>query len=58
MSASEDASGDDVEKSDGSGADYFVHREVLDELRLQEVAEKRTRSTKPTLAEHVKESLR
>lgn len=58
MSASEDASGDDVEKSDGSGADYVVHRKVLDELRLQEVAEKRTWSTKPTLAEHVKESLR
>lgn len=47
-----------MEKSDGSGADYFVHRKVLDELRLQEVAEKRTWSTKPTLAEHVKESLR
>lgn len=58
MSATEDASGDDVQKSDGSDAQYSVHRKVLDELRLQEVAEKRTWSTKPTLAEHLKESLR
>lgn len=58
MSASGEASEEDVEQSDGSGADYFVRRKVLDELRLQEVAERRTWSTKPTLAEHVKQSLR
>ncbi|XP_068997540.1 solute carrier family 26 member 6-like [Embiotoca jacksoni] len=38
--------------------DYFVHREVLDELRLDEVAQKGMWSTKPTLGERVKESLR
>uniref|UniRef100_A0A3B4UX04 Solute carrier family 26 member 6 n=1 Tax=Seriola dumerili TaxID=41447 RepID=A0A3B4UX04_SERDU len=38
--------------------DYFVQREVLDELRLDEVAQKGTWSTKPTLGERVKESLR
>uniref|UniRef100_A0A8D0ABH9 Solute carrier family 26 member 6, like 2 n=1 Tax=Sander lucioperca TaxID=283035 RepID=A0A8D0ABH9_SANLU len=41
---------------DGGG--YFVQRKVLDELCLDEVAQKRTWSTKPTLSERVKESLR
>ncbi|XP_040919980.1 solute carrier family 26 member 6 [Toxotes jaculatrix] len=41
-----------------SSRDYFVQREVLDELRLDEVAQKGTWSTKPTLGERVKESLR
>ncbi|GAA6228960.1 solute carrier family 26 member 6-like isoform X1 [Lates japonicus] len=38
--------------------EYFVQREVLDESRLDEVAQKGTWSTKPTLGERVKESLR
>lgn len=59
MSAIEDvASGAKEEKSDGCGADYSVHRKVLDQLRLDEVAEKRTWSSRATVAEQVKESLR
>uniref|UniRef100_A0A8D3A9F3 Solute carrier family 26 member 6, like 2 n=1 Tax=Scophthalmus maximus TaxID=52904 RepID=A0A8D3A9F3_SCOMX len=42
----------------GSSGEYFVQREVLDELRLDEAAQKGTWSTKPTLGERVKESLR
>uniref|UniRef100_A0AAQ5XXL9 STAS domain-containing protein n=1 Tax=Amphiprion ocellaris TaxID=80972 RepID=A0AAQ5XXL9_AMPOC len=38
--------------------EYFVQREVLDEIRLDEVAQKGTWSVKPTLGERVKESLR
>ncbi|XP_051805112.1 solute carrier family 26 member 6 [Acanthochromis polyacanthus] len=37
---------------------YFVQREVLDEIRLDEVAQKGTWSVKPRLGERVKESLR
>ncbi|KAF1390397.1 hypothetical protein PFLUV_G00057620 [Perca fluviatilis] len=48
----------DIEERDCSGGGYFVQRKVLDELRLDEVAQKRTWSTKPTLSERVKESLR
>lgn len=56
MSASEDvASGDQVEKS----ADYLVRRKVLDELQLDQVAEKRTRSSRAIApVEEVKRSLR
>lgn len=54
MAASEDASGDKVEKS----AEYLVHRKVLDELRLEEVGEKRMCPSGPTAAEQVKELLR
>uniref|UniRef100_A0A672YHW8 Solute carrier family 26 member 6-like n=1 Tax=Sphaeramia orbicularis TaxID=375764 RepID=A0A672YHW8_9TELE len=38
--------------------EYYVQREVLDEIRLDEVAEKETCSTEPSLTERVKESLR
>uniref|UniRef100_H3CKV7 Solute carrier family 26 member 6 n=2 Tax=Tetraodon nigroviridis TaxID=99883 RepID=H3CKV7_TETNG len=38
--------------------EYFVRREVLDEARLDEVGQKQTWSTKPSLGERVKESLR
>uniref|UniRef100_A0A3Q1G6W0 Solute carrier family 26 member 6, like 2 n=1 Tax=Acanthochromis polyacanthus TaxID=80966 RepID=A0A3Q1G6W0_9TELE len=38
--------------------EYFVQREVLDEIRLDEVAQKGTWSVKPRLGERVKESLR
>uniref|UniRef100_A0A4W6F3J6 Solute carrier family 26 member 6 n=1 Tax=Lates calcarifer TaxID=8187 RepID=A0A4W6F3J6_LATCA len=38
--------------------EYFVQREVLDESRLDEVAQKGTWSTKPALGERVKDSLR
>lgn len=48
----------DVEKKGHSNAEYVVRRKVLDELQLEEVAQKRTWSTKPALAERVKESLR
>lgn len=47
----------DLEK-DYSAAEYFVQRKVLDELHVDEVAQKRTWSTKPTVGEQVKESLR
>uniref|UniRef100_A0A3B4UYL0 Solute carrier family 26 member 6 n=1 Tax=Seriola dumerili TaxID=41447 RepID=A0A3B4UYL0_SERDU len=47
-----------MEERDYPSRDYFVQREVLDELRLDEVAQKGTWSTKPTLGERVKESLR
>lgn len=50
--------GMDTEEMDGAAGEYFVQREVLDELRLDEVAQKGTWSTKPTLRERVKESLR
>ncbi|KAK5923793.1 hypothetical protein CgunFtcFv8_000730 [Champsocephalus gunnari] len=48
----------DTEKKDCSVGEYFVKRRVLDELRLDEVAQKGTWSTKPTLGERLKESLR
>ncbi|XP_071777170.2 solute carrier family 26 member 6 [Centroberyx gerrardi] len=38
--------------------EYFVQRDVLDELCLDEVARKRTHSTKPPLCERVKDCLR
>lgn len=38
--------------------DYFVRRELLDEARLDEVGQKQTWSTKPSLGDRVKESLR
>uniref|UniRef100_A0A8C6LF02 Solute carrier family 26 member 6 n=1 Tax=Nothobranchius furzeri TaxID=105023 RepID=A0A8C6LF02_NOTFU len=41
-----------------SSGDFVVHREVLDENRLDEVAQKGTWSTKPTVGERVRESLR
>lgn len=47
-----------MEETEGSSGEYFVQREVLDELRLDEAAQKGTWSTKPTLGERVKESLR
>ncbi|XP_054636254.1 solute carrier family 26 member 6-like [Dunckerocampus dactyliophorus] len=37
---------------------YFVHRPVLDELCLDELAQKGTWSTKPSFSERVKDSLR
>uniref|UniRef100_A0A3Q3WXC3 STAS domain-containing protein n=1 Tax=Mola mola TaxID=94237 RepID=A0A3Q3WXC3_MOLML len=39
-------------------AEYLVKRKVLDELRLDEVAKRKTWSNKPPLGEQVKESLR
>ncbi|KAJ4934305.1 hypothetical protein JOQ06_007103 [Pogonophryne albipinna] len=48
----------DTEKKDCSLGEYFVKRRVLDELRLDELAQKGTWSTKPTLGERLKESLR
>ncbi|XP_008412083.1 solute carrier family 26 member 6-like [Poecilia reticulata] len=38
--------------------EYVVHREVLDESRLEEVAQKGTWSTKPTVGERMKHMLR
>ncbi|KAM9855243.1 solute carrier family 26 member 6-like [Aulostomus maculatus] len=43
---------------DRSSGKYFVQREILDELGLDELAKKGTGSTKPTLGERVQESLR
>ncbi|KAI3357653.1 hypothetical protein L3Q82_016074, partial [Scortum barcoo] len=48
----------DMEEGDSSSGDYFVQRKVLDELHLDEVAQKGTWCTKPTVGERVKESLR
>ncbi|XP_049919930.1 solute carrier family 26 member 6 [Epinephelus moara] len=48
----------DMEERDCSAGEYFVKRKVLDELCLDEVAQKGTWSTKPTLGNRVKESLR
>lgn len=47
-----------MEEKDLQSVEYFVKREVLDELCLDEVAEKETWSTKLTLGDQVKESLR
>ncbi|XP_036959531.1 solute carrier family 26 member 6 [Acanthopagrus latus] len=47
-----------MEKRDCSAEEFFVQRKVLDELHLDEVAQKGTWSTKPTLGEQMKESLR
>ncbi|XP_056240401.1 solute carrier family 26 member 6 isoform X1 [Seriola aureovittata] len=47
-----------MEERDYPSRDYFVQREVLDEFRLDEVAQKGTWSTKPPFGERVKESLR
>ncbi|KAG7228253.1 hypothetical protein INR49_009114 [Caranx melampygus] len=47
-----------MEERDCPSREYFVQREVLDELRLDEVAQKGTWTTKPPLGERVKESLR
>uniref|UniRef100_A0A8C4F842 Solute carrier family 26 member 6, like 2 n=1 Tax=Dicentrarchus labrax TaxID=13489 RepID=A0A8C4F842_DICLA len=43
---------------DYPAGEYFVQRNILDELGLDEVAQKGTWSTKPTPGERVKESLR
>lgn len=48
----------DVENTDCPAAEYLVKRKVLDELRLDEVAKRKTWSNKPPLGEQVKESLR
>ncbi|XP_055366373.1 solute carrier family 26 member 6-like isoform X2 [Betta splendens] len=43
---------------DPDDSDYFVQREILDAERLDEVAQKGTRSSKPTAAERLKDSFR
>ncbi|XP_044068205.1 solute carrier family 26 member 6 isoform X2 [Siniperca chuatsi] len=48
----------DMEERNCLAGQYFVQRKVLDELCLDEVAQKGTWSTKPTLGERVKKSLR
>ncbi|TNN36349.1 Solute carrier family 26 member 6 [Liparis tanakae] len=48
----------DMEKRERSAGDYVVQRRVLDEVRLDEVAQKGIWAPKATLAERVKESLR
>ncbi|XP_051281647.1 solute carrier family 26 member 6 [Dicentrarchus labrax] len=47
-----------MEMKDYPAGEYFVQRNILDELGLDEVAQKGTWSTKPTPGERVKESLR
>uniref|UniRef100_A0A8C2XSR0 Solute carrier family 26 member 6, like 2 n=1 Tax=Cyclopterus lumpus TaxID=8103 RepID=A0A8C2XSR0_CYCLU len=47
-----------MEERDRSAGEYFVQRRVLDEVRLDEVAQKGTWATKPTMGERMKESLR
>uniref|UniRef100_A0A667ZUE2 Solute carrier family 26 member 6 n=1 Tax=Myripristis murdjan TaxID=586833 RepID=A0A667ZUE2_9TELE len=43
---------------DYSTQEYFVQRDILDELHLDGVARKRTQSSKPPLGERIKDSLR
>ncbi|XP_061836464.1 solute carrier family 26 member 6-like isoform X1 [Nerophis lumbriciformis] len=47
-----------MEDDGHSFGEYFVHRQVLDELSLDEVAQKGTWSTKPSFSERMKDSLR
>ncbi|KAM4610808.1 solute carrier family 26 member 6 [Polymixia lowei] len=47
----------DVRRKHKTG-EFFVQREVLNELRLDEVARKRTQPTNPPLGERIKDSLR
>ncbi|XP_041859515.1 solute carrier family 26 member 6 isoform X2 [Melanotaenia boesemani] len=47
-----------MKETDLSSGEYVEQREALDELRLDEVAQKGKWSTKPTLTERVKDSLR
>ncbi|XP_034551763.1 solute carrier family 26 member 6 [Notolabrus celidotus] len=47
-----------MEEMDCSAEEYFVQRKVLDELSLSEVAQKETKSTKPTVGEQMKGALR
>ncbi|XP_070824551.1 solute carrier family 26 member 6-like [Chaetodon trifascialis] len=47
-----------MEKMDCSAGHYLVQRKVLDEIGLDEVAQKGMWSAKPTLGERMKESLR
>ncbi|XP_041654437.1 solute carrier family 26 member 6-like isoform X1 [Cheilinus undulatus] len=47
-----------MREEDSSDGEYFVQRKVLDELSLDEVAQKGTWFTKPTMGEQVKEALR
>ncbi|XP_061592008.1 solute carrier family 26 member 6-like [Cololabis saira] len=47
-----------MEEKDMSSLEYVVQREIFDELHLDKVAQKGKWSTKPTLGEKVKESLR
>ncbi|XP_062247604.1 solute carrier family 26 member 6-like isoform X2 [Platichthys flesus] len=47
-----------MEEKGSSQGEYFVQREILDELRLDEVAPKWKRTDSPNLGERVKESLR
>ncbi|XP_076023234.1 solute carrier family 26 member 6-like [Genypterus blacodes] len=47
-----------MEEQESLEEGYFVQRGVLDELRLDKVARKRTYSTQPTVVERVKEYLR
>ncbi|XP_017270564.1 solute carrier family 26 member 6 [Kryptolebias marmoratus] len=48
----------DMEQTQWSSAEYVVQRQVLDEQRLDEVAQKGMWSTKPTVGEQIRESLR
>ncbi|KAM6925159.1 solute carrier family 26 member 6 [Xenentodon cancila] len=47
-----------MEERDMASLDYVVQREIFNELHLDEVAQKGKWSTKPTLGEKVKQSLR
>uniref|UniRef100_A0A3Q3GPG3 Solute carrier family 26 member 6, like 2 n=1 Tax=Kryptolebias marmoratus TaxID=37003 RepID=A0A3Q3GPG3_KRYMA len=47
-----------MEQTQWSSAEYVVQRQVLDEQRLDEVAQKGMWSTKPTVGEQIRESLR
>lgn len=48
----------DMGEKDFSSGEYFVQRQVLNESSLEEVAQKGTWSTKTSLGDQVKESLR
>lgn len=48
----------DAERDNSSAAEYCVKRKVLDEIHLDELAQKKTRSAPSSLGEQVKDSLR
>lgn len=47
-----------MEEENCSAVEYFVQRKVLNESSLDEVAQKGTWSTKPTVVEQVKDAMR
>ena len=47
-----------MELRERSAGEFFVQRDVLDELELDKLARKKSHSTRPTVAERVKDYFR